>query len=89
MNGDNTNVGENTTVPMMATPNVVPKPTPVIAGHGEKPEKFNGSDFKRWQQKMLFYLTTLNLAACNTPNLNYYKIENFDIKFKSFNISWG
>ena len=30
--------------------------------HGEKPEKFNGNDFKRWQQKMLFYLTTLNLA---------------------------
>jgi len=30
--------------------------------HGEKPEKFNGVDFKRWQQKMLFYLTTLNLA---------------------------
>ncbi|RVW42300.1 Retrovirus-related Pol polyprotein from transposon TNT 1-94 [Vitis vinifera] len=30
--------------------------------HGEKPEKFNGNEFKRWQQKMLFYLTTLNLA---------------------------
>ncbi|XP_038979855.1 uncharacterized protein LOC120109980 [Phoenix dactylifera] len=30
--------------------------------HGEKPEKFSGLDFKRWQQKMLFYLTTLNLA---------------------------
>ena len=30
--------------------------------HGEKPEKFKGTDFKRWQQKMLFYLTTLNLA---------------------------
>ena len=29
--------------------------------HGEKPEKFNGLNFKRWQQKM-FYLTTLNLA---------------------------
>ena len=28
----------------------------------EKPEKFNGTDFKRWQQKMLFYLTTMNLA---------------------------
>ena len=27
--------------------------------HGEKPEKFGGVDFKRWQQKMLFYLTTL------------------------------
>ena len=24
--------------------------------------KFNGLNFKRWQQKMLFYLTTLNLA---------------------------
>ncbi|KAL4011257.1 hypothetical protein IC575_028309 [Cucumis melo] len=30
--------------------------------HGEKPEKFGGVDFKRWQQKMLFYLITLNLA---------------------------
>ena len=39
---------------------VVPIHTHV--SHGEKPEKFNGNDFKRWQQKMLFYLTTLNLA---------------------------
>ncbi|XP_073138990.1 uncharacterized protein [Henckelia pumila] len=29
---------------------------------GEKPPKFFGSDFKRWQQKMLFYLTTLSLS---------------------------
>ena len=38
--------------------------TPVnpIPNHGEKPEKFNGTDFKRWQQNMLFCLTTLNLA---------------------------
>ena len=38
--------------------------TPVnsIPNHEEKPKKFNGTDFKRWQQKMLFYLTTLNLA---------------------------
>ena len=28
----------------------------------EKLDKFNGTDFKRWQQKMLFYLTTMNLA---------------------------
>ena len=28
----------------------------------ERPEKFKGVDFKRWQQKMLFYLTILNLA---------------------------
>lgn len=28
----------------------------------EKPEKFNWTGFKRWQQKMLFYLTTMNLT---------------------------
>ena len=49
-----------------STPTVVPPLTPVMAlmtvSHGEKSEKFNGIEFKRWQQKMLFYLTTLNLA---------------------------
>ena len=49
-----------------STPTVVPPPAPVMApmtvSHGEKPEKFNGTEFKRWQQKMLFYLTTLNLT---------------------------
>ena len=35
---------------------------PTHVSHGEKPEKFNENDFKRWQQKMLFYLTMLNLA---------------------------
>ncbi|CAL5418828.1 unnamed protein product [Camellia sinensis] len=34
----------------------------VPINHGEKSKKFNGTEFKRWQQKMLFYLTTLNLA---------------------------
>ena len=49
-----------------STSTVVPPLTLVMApmtmSHGEKPEKFNGTEFKRWQQKMLFYLTTLNLA---------------------------
>lgn len=36
----------------------VTKATP----HVEKPQQFNDEDFKRWQQKMVFYLTTLNLA---------------------------
>ena len=42
-----------------------PQGTPTITmsvNHGEKPEKFSGLHFKRWQQNMLFYLTTLNLA---------------------------
>ena len=41
---------------------VVPIYVPTHVSHGEKPEKFNRNDFLRWQQKMLFYLTTLNLA---------------------------
>ena len=42
----------------MASPSTPINPIP---NHGEKPERFNGIDFKRWQQKM-FYLTTLNLV---------------------------
>ena len=41
---------------------MVPISVPTHVSHREKHEKFNGNDFKRWQQKMLFYLTTLNLA---------------------------
>ena len=33
-----------------------------VASHNEKPTKFNGQNFKTWQQKMMFYLTMLNLA---------------------------
>ncbi|GKD42038.1 hypothetical protein Tco_1266683 [Tanacetum coccineum] len=36
--------------------------TNTVANHAEKLEKFNGQNFKRWQQNMFFYLTTLNLA---------------------------
>lgn len=34
----------------------------IPASQVEKPDKFTGTNFKTWQQKMLFYLTTLNLA---------------------------
>ncbi|GJY34350.1 hypothetical protein Tco_0418819 [Tanacetum coccineum] len=36
--------------------------TNTVANHDAKQGKFNGHKFKRWQHKMLFYLTTLNLA---------------------------
>lgn len=39
----------------------------------QKREKFNGLDFKSWQQEMICYLTTLNLDGFLTkdpPNLN-------------------
>ncbi|KAF3616047.1 putative phosphoserine aminotransferase, chloroplastic-like [Capsicum annuum] len=35
--------------------------SPPAMAPAEKPEKFAGIDFKRWQQKMFFYLTTLFL----------------------------
>lgn len=52
-------VVNTTTTPVVGAPTIVHSNS---VSHGEKPEKFVGVDFKRWQQKMLFYLTTLNLA---------------------------
>ena len=52
--------------PTIVTFVVNPGGTSTVPGgplsHHERPEKFAGINFKRWQQKMLFYLTTLNLA---------------------------
>ena len=61
---------EATTIPaaQAPTPTVtvttrVPTPTMIIpVNHAERLEKFSGLNFKRWQQKMMFYLTTLNLT---------------------------
>ena len=50
---------ENQAVPMV-TANASISRTPALAP-AEKPGKFFGIDFKRWQQKMFFYLTTLCL----------------------------
>nr|GEV10694.1 uncharacterized protein [Tanacetum cinerariifolium] len=52
-------IDTNVTAPV----NVIGAPvTNTVANHAEKPKKFNGQNFKRWQKKMFFYLTTLNLA---------------------------
>ena len=64
----------------VATPVVSPAvPVSVPVNHGEKPEKFSGLNFKRWQQKMLFYLTTLNLARFLTENALVLKDDEQDI----------
>ncbi|GJR87318.1 retrovirus-related pol polyprotein from transposon TNT 1-94 [Tanacetum coccineum] len=52
-------IDTNVTAPVNVTGAPV---TNTVANHAEKPEKFNGQNFKRWQQKMFFYLTTLNLV---------------------------
>ena len=41
--------------------NVVPNQVAHTPAPAEKPGKFSGVNFKRWQQKMFFYLTTLSL----------------------------
>ncbi|PKI59004.1 hypothetical protein CRG98_020572 [Punica granatum] len=58
----------------MAAPSMVP------VNHVEKPEKFNGLNFKRWQQKMLFYLTTLNLARFLTENAPTLSMGESDVQ---------
>ncbi|GKC55060.1 hypothetical protein Tco_1077805 [Tanacetum coccineum] len=55
----------NTQTPPLATTVVNTTGAPVtntVANHTERPEKFNGQNFNRWQQKMFFYLTALGLA---------------------------
>ena len=67
------NVGESSNpgaqVPISVSAAQVPMPAVTVpVNRAEKPEKFNGLNFKRWQQKMLFYLTTLNLAMFLTED---------------------
>ena len=45
----------------------------------EKPKKFNKLNFKWWQQKMLFYLTTLNLARFLIEDSPKLKEDELDI----------
>ncbi|KAL2461609.1 Uncharacterized protein Adt_45029 [Abeliophyllum distichum] len=60
----------------------------VPVNHGEKLEKFNGLNFKRWQQKMLFYLTTLNLARFFTEDAPKLKHGEGGIKAISAVEAW-
>ncbi|GKE34503.1 hypothetical protein Tco_1453825 [Tanacetum coccineum] len=40
----------------------------ILKSHVEKLEKFKGSDFRRWQHKMLFYLTSLHVLYVLTDS---------------------
>jgi len=44
----------------------------------EKPKKFTGTDFKRWQQKMLFYLKTLSLQKFISEDIPTFPDETLD-----------
>ena len=66
----------------------MPTIVPISISHGEKPEKFNGLNFKRWQQKTLFYLTTLNLATILTKKTPKLKEDERDIQVISVVDTW-
>ncbi|WKA01333.1 hypothetical protein VitviT2T_019618 [Vitis vinifera] len=77
----------------VATPTVaqvpaMPTAVPISVSPGEKPEKFSGLNFKRWQQKMLFYLTTLNLARFLTEDAPKLKEDEHDIQIISAIDAW-
>ena len=62
--------------------------TTVSVNHEEQPEKFNDSDFKRWQQKILFYLTTLNLARFLHEDAPSMKEDEIDRQVVSAVDAW-
>ncbi|RVW85618.1 Retrovirus-related Pol polyprotein from transposon TNT 1-94 [Vitis vinifera] len=66
----------------------MPTAVPISVSPGEKPEKFSGLNFKRWQQKMLFYLTTLNLARFLTEDAPKLKEDEHDIQVISAIDAW-
>ncbi|KAJ9567519.1 hypothetical protein OSB04_003485 [Centaurea solstitialis] len=47
----------------------------ILKNHAEKPKKFKGADFKRWQQKMLFYLTTLRVSNVDNTKIIHVLVE--------------
>ena len=51
----------------------------ICVSPGEKPEKFNELNFKMWQHKMLFYLTTSNFARFLTEDAPKHKEDEHDI----------
>ncbi|KAL2470458.1 zinc knuckle (CCHC-type) family protein [Abeliophyllum distichum] len=81
--------GPSGTKTVASMPSLATGPTVTVpVNHGEKPEKFNGSNFKRWQQKMLFYLTTLNLARFLIENAPVLQEGQGDIQAISAVDAW-
>ena len=60
----------------------------ILVNHAERPEKFNGKNFKRWQQKMFFYLTTLNLARFLTKDAPKPKEGETNVQVASAIDAW-
>nr|GEV36290.1 retrovirus-related Pol polyprotein from transposon TNT 1-94 [Tanacetum cinerariifolium] len=73
----------DTQTPLPATTVVNSTGAPVtntVANHAERPEKFNGQNFRRWQQKMFFYLTTLGLARFLKETVPQHKRKEMSVE---------
>ncbi|GJW57139.1 pol polyprotein [Tanacetum coccineum] len=57
----------------------------ILKSHVEKPEKFKGSDFRHWQQKMLFYLTSLHVSYVLTDSepVDSYVVDGQNVPTKA------
>ena len=74
--------------PTVAQESVMLIDVPISVSHGEKPKKLCGLNFKRWQQKMLFYLTTLNFVRFLTKETPKFKEDECDIQVISYMDAW-
>jgi len=63
-------------------------PLMLFVVHGEKPKKFNELNFKRWQLKMLLYLTTLKLAKSLTEEVQKLLDDEFDLTTVAIVNAW-
>ena len=69
-NSSQTNAGTISAATVSAaTTSVAHNRSNVVLAPTEKPTKFSGVDFKRWQQKMFFYLTTWILQRFINENV--------------------
>ena len=92
MDSDSNNVvsaaSAQVATPTVAQVPVMPIAMPISVSPGEKLEKFNGLNFKRWQHKILFYLSTLNLARLLIENAPKLKEDEHDIQVISVVDAW-
>ena len=64
---------ENTGVPV-----IVVAPTRTLVSQGEKTGKFTGVNFKGWQQRVFFWLTTLGLQKFISEDTQVYAADIAD-----------
>ncbi|XP_041999827.1 uncharacterized protein LOC121749312 [Salvia splendens] len=67
---------------------LTPVSTSGVMPQADKSEKFKGSEFKRWQQKMLFYLTTLGVANFLTEDAPVVSEEETDFHVRNAYDAW-